>query len=114
MHGCGSVQKENRDIHDTFRLPRVFISLSRLCVVPLFSFSFLPAARGLDLPAVDYILQYDAPEDTADYIHRVGRTARMGRKGQAMLFLTSEEMEYLTILKDKGVSAGRHNRRKRG
>ena len=63
------------------------------------------AARGLDLPAVDYILQYDAPEDTADYIHRVGRTARMGRKGQAILFLTSEEMEYLNILKDKSVSA---------
>lgn len=62
------------------------------------------AARGLDLPAVDYIFQYDAPEDTADYIHRVGRTARMGRKGQAVLFLMSSEMDYLDILKDKTIS----------
>ena len=62
------------------------------------------AARGLDLPAVDYILQYDPPEDTADYIHRVGRTARMGRKGQAVLFLMSSELDYLNILKDKAVS----------
>lgn len=61
------------------------------------------AARGLDLPAVDSIFQYDPPEDTADYIHRVGRTARMGRKGQAILFLMSSEMDYLTMLKDKAV-----------
>jgi len=61
------------------------------------------AARGLDLPAVDYIFQYDAPEDTADYVHRVGRTARMGRKGQAILFLTASEMEYLDILKQRAI-----------
>ena len=44
------------------------------------------AARGLDLPALDCIVQYDPPEETTEYIHRVGRTARMGRKGEAILF----------------------------
>ena len=34
------------------------------------------AARGLDFPKVDWVLQYDCPEDVASYIHRVGRTAR--------------------------------------
>lgn len=61
------------------------------------------AARGLDLPAVDFILQFDPPEDSADYVHRVGRTARMGRKGQAVLFLTAEELDYLGVLKDKSI-----------
>ncbi len=57
------------------------------------------AARGLDLPALDCIVQYDPPEETTEYIHRVGRTARMGRKGEAVLFLRPEEMAYLDVLK---------------
>eukprot|EP00808_Paulinella_micropora_P014493 g19175.t1 len=56
------------------------------------------AARGLDLPAVDYILQFDPPEQCQEYIHRVGRTARMGREGKAVLFLLPSELEYLKEL----------------
>ncbi|RUP50073.1 P-loop containing nucleoside triphosphate hydrolase protein [Jimgerdemannia flammicorona] len=57
------------------------------------------AARGLDLPDVTRIIQYDAPADLKDYVHRVGRTARLGRQGQATLFLLPSEMEYLDVLK---------------
>ena len=57
------------------------------------------AARGLDLPSVDHIIQYDAPELTEDYIHRSGRTARMGRSGTTCLFLLTHEIEYINILK---------------
>lgn len=56
------------------------------------------AARGLDLPKVDWILQYDPPCDTADYVHRVGRTARKGLVGAALLFLLPTEVMYLTLL----------------
>lgn len=57
------------------------------------------AARGLDLPNVDRIIQYDVPTDLKDYVHRVGRTARLGKAGEATLFLLPSEMDYLGILK---------------
>ncbi|KMZ62857.1 Atp-dependent RNA helicase [Zostera marina] len=62
------------------------------------------AARGLDIPAVDYIVQYDPPDDPKEYIHRVGRTARgEGGKGDALLFLIPEELQFLKYLKDAKV-----------
>lgn len=61
------------------------------------------AARGLDIPAVDWIIQYDPPDDTAEYIHRVGRTARAGGTGKALLFLLETELGYLKYLKAAGV-----------
>lgn len=57
------------------------------------------AARGLDLPNVDRIIQYDVPTDLKDYVHRAGRTARLGKAGEATLFLLPSEMDYLDILK---------------
>ncbi|AQK62277.1 DEAD-box ATP-dependent RNA helicase 51 [Zea mays] len=58
------------------------------------------AARGLDIPDVDYILQYDPPDEPKDYIHRVGRTARGEKgKGSALLFLLPEELKFLIYLK---------------
>eukprot|EP00842_Homolaphlyctis_polyrhiza_P000191 jgi/Hompol1/1172/HPOL_003007-RA len=51
------------------------------------------AARGLDFPAVDWVVQVDCPEDAATYIHRVGRTARYDSKGQALLLLTPSERD---------------------
>ncbi|CAO3597456.1 unnamed protein product [Absidia cylindrospora] len=62
------------------------------------------AARGLDLPNVDRIIQYDPPTDLKDYVHRVGRTARLGRAGEARLFLLPSEMDYLPILKGQGMN----------
>lgn len=61
------------------------------------------AARGLDLQTVDWILQYDAPCDTMDYLHRIGRTARRGRTGNAMLFLLPTEALYITLLASHGL-----------
>ncbi|BGP17610.1 hypothetical protein JCM10213_001261 [Rhodosporidiobolus nylandii] len=51
------------------------------------------AARGLDFPAIDWVVQVDAPEDVETYIHRVGRTARYQAKGKALLFLLPSEEE---------------------
>lgn len=51
------------------------------------------AARGLDFPAVDWVVQVDCPEDADTYIHRVGRTARYEREGRAILFLDPSEEE---------------------
>ena len=44
---------------------------------------------------VDWILQYNAPTTNADYVHRVGRTARIGTKGSALLFVLPSEAEFI-------------------
>jgi ATP-dependent RNA helicase DDX18/HAS1 len=57
------------------------------------------AARGLDIPEVDWIIQYDPPDDPKEYIHRVGRTARGATgAGSALMFLTPEETGFLRYL----------------
>ena len=61
-------------------------------------------ARGLDFPAVDWVVQVDCPEDADTYIHRVGRTARYERNGRAVLFLDpSEEEGMLSRLESKKI-----------
>jgi ATP-dependent RNA helicase DDX10/DBP4 len=62
------------------------------------------AARGLDFPNVDWVLQFDAPEDPAAYIHRVGRTARYNAGGRAlMMLLPTEEHAVVNSLTSAGV-----------
>ncbi|KAK9722109.1 ATP-dependent RNA helicase [Basidiobolus ranarum] len=61
------------------------------------------AARGLDIPAVDWIIQFDPPDDPRDYIHRVGRTARAGTQGKSLLFLLPSELGFLRFLKQAKV-----------
>lgn len=56
------------------------------------------AARGLDFPAVDWVVQVDAPDSTDTYIHRVGRTARYQAQGKALLFLLPSEEEGMLAL----------------
>ena len=58
------------------------------------------AARGLDMPDIDMVIQYDPPQDPKAFAHRCGRTARMGRLGKAILLLLPNEdtyAEFLTI-----------------
>eukprot|EP00934_Nitzschia_sp_Nitz4_P000195 Nitzschia sp. Nitz4//scaffold6_size259037//133661//135737//NITZ4_001080-RA/size259037-processed-gene-0.266-mRNA-1//-1//CDS//3329556911//195//frame0 len=60
------------------------------------------AARGLDIPEVDWIIQFDPPDDPKEYIHRVGRTARGATgSGRALMFLTPEETGFLRYLQSK-------------
>ena len=67
-------------------------------------------ARGLDFPAVDWVIQVDCPEDADTYIHRVGRTARYEKAGRAVLFLDpSEEEGMLSRLEAKKVPIERIN-----
>ena len=62
------------------------------------------AARGLDIPDVQWIVQYDPPDDPKEYIHRVGRTARGTHgRGQALLFLMPEELGFLKYLRQSKV-----------
>jgi len=56
------------------------------------------AARGLDIPEVDWIIQFDPATDPTEYIHRVGRTARGSKGGRALLFLLPEELGFLKYL----------------
>lgn len=61
------------------------------------------AARGLDFPKVNWVLQYDCPEDYECYIHRVGRTARYKDNGQGLLLLLPSEVKMIEILSNKKI-----------
>lgn len=52
------------------------------------------AARGLDLPTVDVVIQFDPPTDTKTFSHRCGRTARAGRDGRAWVLLSGREVDF--------------------
>ena len=53
------------------------------------------AARGLDIPAVSHVVNYDVPDNVEEYIHRIGRTARMGRPGTAITFVSEWDFSML-------------------
>ena len=61
------------------------------------------SARGIDIPDVDWIIQFDPPQWSDSFVHRIGRTARAGRQGQSILFLTEPEVSYLSFLAGKKV-----------
>nr|PIM02382.1 DEAD/DEAH box helicase domain-containing protein [Toxoplasma gondii COUG] len=62
------------------------------------------AARGLDFPDVDWTLQLDPPQNPEVFVHRIGRAARAGRSGCALLLLLPHEDAYLPFLKNRGLS----------
>lgn len=58
------------------------------------------AARGIDIPAMDYVINYDLPDDAENYVHRCGRTGRGNKKGQALSFCSESERELLTAIEE--------------
>jgi ATP-dependent RNA helicase DeaD len=56
------------------------------------------AARGLDVERISHVINYDIPNDTEAYIHRIGRTGRAGRKGDAILFVAPRERRMLSAI----------------
>lgn len=56
------------------------------------------AARGLDIPDVSHVFNYDVPSHAEDYVHRIGRTGRAGKSGTAYTFATREDAKYLAAI----------------
>ncbi|XP_077140759.1 ATP-dependent DNA helicase DDX31 isoform X1 [Ranitomeya variabilis] len=92
LHG-GMKQEDRTDVFQQFSGARAGILL---CTDV--------AARGLDLPQVTWIVQYNAPASAAEYIHRVGRTARLGTHGNSLLILIPSEAEYIQTLVNHKIS----------
>ena len=61
------------------------------------------AARGIDVSDVEWVVQYDAPQDPSFFVHRVGRSARAGRTGHSLLFLAPKEEAYVDLLRMRKV-----------
>jgi ATP-dependent RNA helicase DeaD len=57
--------------------------------------------RGIDITTISHIINYDVPQDCDDYVHRVGRTGRMGRDGIAFTFVVPGEGEVLTSIEQR-------------
>lgn len=91
LHGSMS-QSERTDVFKTFRSVKSGVLI---CTDV--------AARGLDLPLVDWIVQYTAPSSSTDYVHRVGRTARVGHEGSSILFLIPSEVKLVEELQNRRI-----------
>ncbi|MDD3224870.1 MAG: DEAD/DEAH box helicase [Clostridium sp.] len=59
------------------------------------------AARGIDVDNIDYVINYDIPVETENYIHRIGRTGRFGKTGTAVSFITEYQHSFLQSIEDK-------------
>jgi ATP-dependent RNA helicase DeaD len=81
IHG-GRTQGQRRAVLNAFREQRIRILVATDV-----------AARGLDIPHVAHVVNYDMPNDPEDYVHRIGRTARAGAIGKALSFVTSEDQD---------------------
>src|SRR5699024_653118 len=56
------------------------------------------AARGLDISGITHVYNFDIPQDPESYVHRIGRTGRAGKTGEAVLFITPREMVHLQLI----------------
>ena len=83
---------------DTKRREAVFEKFKTAATVKSVMLCTDIAARGLDIPDVDWVIQFDPPQDPKAFAHRCGRTARQGKDGAALAFLTKEEDAYLGMM----------------
>ena len=68
------------------------------------------AARGLDIPDMSHVINFDVPIHAEDYVHRIGRTGRAGRQGHAFTIATAEDSKYLAAIKEmSGNEIPRHD-----
>jgi ATP-dependent RNA helicase DDX55/SPB4 len=87
LHGNLSPSARTRTLAAFSSAPQSSISPSILLATDV-------AARGLDLPNVDVVIQFDPPTDTKTFSHRCGRTARAGKRGVAYVLLCGRELEF--------------------
>ena len=94
-----------RMLHGNMKQTKRMVTFKEFCAADQMAlFATDVASRGLDFPAVDWVLQVDCAEDVAQYIHRVGRTARFTSRGKAMLMLCPSEKEgMLSLLREAKV-----------
>nr|XP_012145809.1 PREDICTED: probable ATP-dependent RNA helicase CG8611 [Megachile rotundata] len=97
LHG-NMTQKERTDVFKTFRQANSGVLL---CTDV--------AARGLDLPKVDCVVQYTGPTSARDYVHRIGRTARAGSSGSATIFLIPSEIDFVRMLESRRIRIKQEN-----
>ncbi|XP_050459309.1 probable ATP-dependent RNA helicase CG8611 [Cataglyphis hispanica] len=91
LHG-NMTQKERTEVFKTFSQAKSGVLL---CTDV--------AARGLDMPKVDCVVQYTGPISARDYVHRIGRTARAGCSGVSTIFLTPPEIEFVRMLESRRI-----------
>jgi ATP-dependent RNA helicase DeaD len=88
MHGDLEQEQRNR-IMQAFREGKVAYLVATDVV-----------GRGIDVTGISHIINYDIPEDPENYVHRIGRTGRMGADGEAIAFITPEQGKYLTLIEN--------------
>jgi ATP-dependent RNA helicase DeaD len=88
IHG-GLPQNERNAVMQAFRAGKLKLLISTNLT-----------SRGIDVPAVSNVVNYDIPETVEEYIHRIGRTARMGRVGTAITFLSEWDLEFFDAIKE--------------
>lgn len=88
IHG-DKEQKDRFDVMDRFKSGEIKVLIATDV-----------SARGIDIPNVQFVVNYDLPEQTENYVHRVGRTGRGKEKGNAVSFCSQEEQEILTEIEE--------------